>query len=43
MMLMLYIVSHRVKGFNEDVHVHVNIGHFADGCFASVSSQFPNV
>ena len=43
MMLMLYIVSHRVKGFNEDVHVHVNVGHFADGCFASVSSQFPNV
>ena len=39
---MLYIVSHRVKGFNEDVHVHANVGHFADGCFASVSSQFPN-
>ena len=40
---MLYIVTHRVKGFNEDVHVHVNVGHFADGCFASISSQFLNV
>ena len=40
---MLYIVSHRVKGFNEDVHGHANVGHFSDGCFASISSQFPNV
>ena len=40
---MLYIVTHRVKGFNEDVHVQVNVGHFADGCFASISSQFLNV
>ena len=39
---MLYIVSHRVKGFNEDVHGHANVGHFSDGCFASISSQFPN-
>ena len=38
---MLYIVTHRVKGFNEDVHVHVhaNVGHFADSCFAVVLSQ----
>ena len=40
---MLYIVTHGVKGFNEDVHGHVNVGRFADGCFANVSSQFPNV
>ena len=43
MMLMLYIVTHGVKGFNEDVHGHVNVGRFTDGCFANVSSQFPNV
>ena len=40
---MLYIDTYRVKGFNEDVHGYANVGHFADGCFASVSSQFPNV